>query len=252
MCLEGRISRESVRASLSRGVRSAGDLVPWTVAQQFQEETFGELSGARVVRIATHPDAARMGYGSRALELLAAFYSGALVEADEAGGEGSDGAPASAPVKAAKRTRQEASAGEAAASAAPPAPVSVVAGAAPPRPLSSFRLSRETVAALGARGVTGLFPIQEATFDVLYDGKDVIGRARTGMGKTLAFVLPIVERLKLDAAASAVRGRHPRVIVMAPTRELAKQVADDFVSVQGAGLVTLVVYGGTGIASLTD
>jgi hypothetical protein len=127
--------------------------------------------------------------------------------------------------------------GGAAASAAAPAP----------RALTSFRMCKETVAALKARGVAALFPIQERTFDALYDGADLIGRARTGMGKTLAFVLPIVERLKLDAAASAVRGRKPRVIVMAPTRELAKQVADDFVSVQGAGLVTLVVYGGTGI-----
>jgi len=78
VCLEGRISRDSVRAQLARGARSSGDLIPWTVSQQFQDEGFPALSGARVVRIASHPDAARMGYGTRALELLAKFYEGSL------------------------------------------------------------------------------------------------------------------------------------------------------------------------------
>jgi len=78
VCLEGKISRESVHATLQRGARASGDLVPWTVAQQFQDENFAQLSGARVVRIATHPDAVKMGYGSRALSLLSAYYQGEL------------------------------------------------------------------------------------------------------------------------------------------------------------------------------
>lgn len=114
------------------------------------------------------------------------------------------------------------------------------------KPLSAFRLSKDTIAALTKRGVLQLFPIQAQTFDPLYDGKDLIGRARTGMGKTLAFVLPIIERLKLDKEAATKRGRKPRVIVMAPTRELAKQVSEDFMSVQGS-MSTLCVYGGTSI-----
>ena len=114
------------------------------------------------------------------------------------------------------------------------------------RALTSFRMDKQMVAALESRGVKALFPIQERTFDTLYDGADLIGRARTGMGKTLAFVLPIVSRLKQDPAAATARGRKPRVIVMAPTRELAKQVGEDFISVAG-NLVTLVVYGGTGL-----
>jgi N-acetyltransferase 10 len=78
VCLEGRISRDSVHATLQRGARASGDLVPWTVAQQFQDENFAQLSGARIVRIATHPDATKMGYGTRALSLLASFYQGQL------------------------------------------------------------------------------------------------------------------------------------------------------------------------------
>lgn len=47
-----------------------GDLIPWTVGQQMQDTDFPALSGARIVRIAVHPDLPRAGYGSRAVELL--------------------------------------------------------------------------------------------------------------------------------------------------------------------------------------
>ena len=70
VALEGQISRESVLSSLSRGQRAGGDLIPWLISQQFQDSEFAGLSGARVVRIATNPDHANMGYGSRALQLL--------------------------------------------------------------------------------------------------------------------------------------------------------------------------------------
>ncbi|KAH8918571.1 DUF699-domain-containing protein, partial [Atractiella rhizophila] len=66
VALEGRISREAIRKSLSRGLQPGGDLIPWTLSQQFQDDEFASLSGGRVVRIATHPDYASMGYGSRA------------------------------------------------------------------------------------------------------------------------------------------------------------------------------------------
>ena len=83
VALEGQISRESVLNGLSRGQRAAGDLIPWIVSQQFQDENFGSLSGARIVRIATDPDYAGMGYGSRAIELLAEFYDGKLSNLSE-------------------------------------------------------------------------------------------------------------------------------------------------------------------------
>lgn len=83
VALEGQISRESVLSSLSRGQRAGGDLIPWIVSQQFQDENFASLSGARVVRIATNPDYVKMGYGSRALSLLVDFYDGKLASLSE-------------------------------------------------------------------------------------------------------------------------------------------------------------------------
>lgn len=74
VALEGQISRQSVLNSLGRGTRPSGDLIPWLVSQQFQDEEFASLSGARVVRIASNPDYVGMGYGTRALELLVNYY----------------------------------------------------------------------------------------------------------------------------------------------------------------------------------
>ena len=111
--------------------------------------------------------------------------------------------------------------------------------------LSNFRLSEETIGALSKKGIKALFPIQAATFDLIYDGRDLIGRARTGMGKTLAFSLPIVQRiLELRKSKPVSAGRAPITLVMAPTRELAQQVSGEFASV-AIGIVTLCVYGGS-------
>ena len=90
VALEGRISRQSVLNSLSRGNRPHGDLIPWLVSQQFQDEDFASLSGARVVRIATNPEYMSMGYGSKALELLVNYYEGrfANISEDEQMGTG--------------------------------------------------------------------------------------------------------------------------------------------------------------------
>ncbi|KAG9232422.1 N-acetyltransferas-like protein [Amylocarpus encephaloides] len=81
--LEGQISKQSVLNNLSRGKRAAGDLIPWIVSQQFQDEDFAGLSGARIVRIATNPDYVAMGYGSKALELLTDFYEGRFANLSE-------------------------------------------------------------------------------------------------------------------------------------------------------------------------
>lgn len=56
VCLEGEISKNTVVDGFSRGQRASGDLIPWTVGQQYQDADFPRLSGARIVRIATHPD----------------------------------------------------------------------------------------------------------------------------------------------------------------------------------------------------
>lgn len=83
VCLEGEISKSTIMNSLSRGKRASGDLIPWTVSQQFQDHDFPSLSGARVVRIATHPDYQGMGYGTRALFLLSQYYEGRTINLSE-------------------------------------------------------------------------------------------------------------------------------------------------------------------------
>ncbi|GJN70490.1 killer toxin resistant protein [Purpureocillium lilacinum] len=83
VALEGKISRQSVLNSLSRGQRPHGDLIPWLVSQQFQDEDFASLSGARVVRIATNPEYVSMGYGTKALELLTDYYEGRFASLSE-------------------------------------------------------------------------------------------------------------------------------------------------------------------------
>ncbi|OWF45620.1 nucleolar RNA helicase 2-like [Mizuhopecten yessoensis] len=107
---------------------------------------------------------------------------------------------------------------------------------------SNFRISPGTVTKLKAKGINYLFPIQSQTFNYVYDGEDVIAQARTGTGKTLSFALPLVERLQENHTNK--RGRPPKVLVMAPTRELAKQVCNDFESV-GDKISTFCIYGGT-------
>ncbi|KAH7055274.1 P-loop containing nucleoside triphosphate hydrolase protein [Linnemannia elongata] len=111
--------------------------------------------------------------------------------------------------------------------------------------LSSYKISPATIAALANRGIHALFPIQAETFDHIFNGHDVLGRARTGTGKTLAFALPMVEiLLKEKAGAMAERGRAPRVLVLAPTRDLAIQVSNEFTSI-APNLKSICVYGGT-------
>ncbi|XP_048827935.1 RNA cytidine acetyltransferase [Brienomyrus brachyistius] len=83
VCLEGEISRQSILNSLSRGKKASGDLIPWTVSEQFQDPEFGSLSGARVVRIAVNPDYQGMGYGSRAMQLLQMYYEGQFPVLDD-------------------------------------------------------------------------------------------------------------------------------------------------------------------------
>jgi N-acetyltransferase 10 len=106
ICLEGEISKESVQKSAGQGQRASGDLIPWTLSQQFQDDDFPSLSGARVVRIATHPDFHKMGYGTRALSILRQYYEGRIVNLDAAststGGAASSSSSRKSPAKADK------------------------------------------------------------------------------------------------------------------------------------------------------
>lgn len=76
VCFEGDISKQSIQENLKRGIRPSGDLIPWTISEQFQDDSFGRLNGIRIIRIATHPGAQNKGYGTRALELLTKYYEG--------------------------------------------------------------------------------------------------------------------------------------------------------------------------------
>ena len=84
-----------------------------------------------------------------------------------------------------------------------------------------LELSEPLLAALDAAGYTTPTPIQASTIPLLLAGRDVLGQAQTGTGKTAAFALPMLQRIDLAK-------RQPQVLVLTPTRELAIQVAKSF------------------------
>ncbi|KAJ3210513.1 Nucleolar RNA helicase 2, partial [Clydaea vesicula] len=112
---------------------------------------------------------------------------------------------------------------------------------------SNFEIQQSSKDALIKSGITALFPIQAATYNQILNGSDLLGRARTGTGKTLAFALPMMESLKRERLKNSnsfnIRGRSPKVLVMAPTRELASQVAKVFGTISD-GLKVTCIYGG--------
>ena len=100
-------------------------------------------------------------------------------------------------------------------------------------------------AVLTQQGITTPTPIQAATLPDSLAGRDVLGRGRTGSGKTFAFLLPLVARL--DAAKLPAMPRKPRALILAPTRELVGQIHASLKPLaEAAGLSSIVVYGGVG------
>jgi len=98
--------------------------------------------------------------------------------------------------------------------------------------------------ALDDAGIHATFPIQALTLPLAIDGQDIIGQARTGTGKTLAFGVPILHRLASTLAA-ARSPKQPRALIVVPTRELAIQVAEDLKQAGARlGARVLTVYGG--------
>lgn len=104
-----------------------------------------------------------------------------------------------------------------------------------------YRISPETIGILQSKGITELFPIQALSFDSIYDGKDLIGRAPTGQGKTLAFALPIVEKIYKLNLCPPRRSRLPLCLVLSPTRELAQQI-DEQIRMIAPRLRTVCLY----------
>ncbi|PKI55516.1 hypothetical protein CRG98_024128, partial [Punica granatum] len=110
--------------------------------------------------------------------------------------------------------------------------------------ISKLGLPQRLVESLEKRGITHLFPIQRAVLMPALEARDLIARAKTGTGKTLAFGIPIIKRLTQDdTQKSTRRGRLPRALVLAPTRELAKQVEKE-IKESAPYLNTVCVYGG--------
>jgi superfamily II DNA/RNA helicase len=118
--------------------------------------------------------------------------------------------------------------------------------AQPGEPTKTFRdlgVAEPICAALEDAGITTAFPIQALALPIALDGQDLIGQARTGTGKTLAFGVSLLQRL--DEAARPAGRPAPRALVVVPTRELAIQVGDDL-RMAGSRLDAHVVtlYGG--------
>ena len=113
-----------------------------------------------------------------------------------------------------------------------------------PSGFEGFGFSDPLLRTLSEKGYRDPSPIQKAAFPDLMLGRDLVGQARTGTGKTAAFALPLLERLLKDQ-------KTPQALVLAPTRELAMQVADSF-RAYAAGhphLSVLAVYGGSDFRS---
>jgi ATP-dependent RNA helicase DeaD len=104
----------------------------------------------------------------------------------------------------------------------------------------SLSLSDVTLAALDAALYLEPTPIQAGLIPLALAGEDVLGQARTGTGKTAAFAIPILERLKPRKAAPG-----PQALILVPTRELAVQVRDEFAKLaRGRKAVAVALYGG--------
>jgi len=114
--------------------------------------------------------------------------------------------------------------------------------------LSSFQdagLPASLVAVLSDRGITTPSPIQAATLPDSLAGRDVLGRGRTGSGKTYAFLLPLVARLASSPRRPAAT--RPRALILAPTRELVTQIEESLAPLAAAaGLTSRTVFGGVG------
>src|SRR6201993_5068111 len=107
----------------------------------------------------------------------------------------------------------------------------------------------EIVRALSEKGIEHPFAIQELTLPLALAGDDLIGQARTGMGKTYAFGVPLLHRIAEDSNRPLTGT--PRALVVVPTRELCLQVSDDLATAakyltadEGRRLSVVSIYGG--------
>jgi ATP-dependent RNA helicase RhlE len=115
-----------------------------------------------------------------------------------------------------------------------------------PMAFAQLQLSDPLARAVAEMGYATMTPIQAQAIPVVLQGRDVMGAAQTGTGKTAAFALPLLQRMLKHENASTSPARHPvRALVLLPTRELADQVAEQ-VKLYGkyTNLRSAVVFGG--------
>lgn len=112
----------------------------------------------------------------------------------------------------------------------------------PKHKFSDFRLDQLLKSNLGAKGYKTPSPIQDQTIPAGLEGRDVIGMAGTGTGKTAAFALPVLQRL--------ITERNSAALIIAPTRELAEQIEQECRALaRGSGLSGTLLIGGTGMGT---
>ncbi|EGR28753.1 hypothetical protein IMG5_169500 [Ichthyophthirius multifiliis] len=121
--------------------------------------------------------------------------------------------------------------------------------------MQKYIKNKKTIDLLNKRNITYLFPIQEHCFKAIQAGKDVIGKDRTGSGKTLGYSLPLIEKLREDGFFGVIKRRQsPYVLILVPTRELCIQVANEISSLKHSDneFRVLQIYGGTDIREQTN
>ncbi|MEO7495066.1 MAG: DEAD/DEAH box helicase [Massilia sp.] len=128
----------------------------------------------------------------------------------------------------------------------PDTPITIEADSAPTVRFADFGLDPAIARALADQGYVHPTPIQAQAIPIVLQGRDVMGAAQTGTGKTASFSLPIIQLLLAHANASMSPARHPvRALVLTPTRELAVQVAENVKAyAQHTPLRSTVVFGG--------
>lgn len=120
-----------------------------------------------------------------------------------------------------------------------------MAASRPHRTFSDLGISGSLSKLLAANGITTPTPIQARSLPDALAGRDVLGRAQTGSGKTYAFLLPLLTRL--SATPSNRRPGRPRALILAPTRELATQIEAALTPLARAlGLTSVTIFGGVG------
>jgi ATP-dependent RNA helicase RhlE len=116
---------------------------------------------------------------------------------------------------------------------------------------TDLKLIKPLILALEKKGYTQPTPIQQQSIPQILDGKDIFGCAQTGTGKTAAFALPILQLLHANKMNTASKA--PRALILAPTRELALQISENFHAYGShLGISHTTIFGGVGQKSQTN